>query len=109
MFSIISASHTRDYVQIGIGTVHLQYARGKMVQLADLFSVPEMGLLCNVAEYFEKNHFDYHPEILFRDVKVSSTWCIMVLVDYCCNPKLLCCLFRLPQTEISWGMPSHNA
>lgn len=41
-----------------------------MVQLADLFSVPEMGLLCNVAEYFERNHFDYHPEILFRDVKV---------------------------------------
>lgn len=42
----------------------------KMVQLADLFSVPEMGLLCNVAEYFERNHIDYHPEILFRDVKV---------------------------------------
>lgn len=42
-----------------------------MVQLADLFSVPEMGLLCNVAEYFENNRFDYHPEILFRDVKVQ--------------------------------------
>ncbi|CAH0561960.1 unnamed protein product [Brassicogethes aeneus] len=43
----------------------------KMVQLADLFSVPEMGLLCNVADYFERNHIDYHPEILFRDVKNS--------------------------------------
>ncbi|XP_069678352.1 5'-nucleotidase domain-containing protein 3 isoform X2 [Periplaneta americana] len=43
----------------------------KMVQLADLFSVPEMCLLCNVAEYFERNHIDYHPEILFRDVKNS--------------------------------------
>jgi hypothetical protein len=41
-----------------------------MVQLADLFSVPEMSLLCNVAEYFERNHIDYHPEILFHDVKV---------------------------------------
>jgi competence transcription factor ComK len=41
-----------------------------MVQLADLFSVPEMSLLCNVAEYFERSHIDYHPEILFRDVKV---------------------------------------
>jgi hypothetical protein len=41
-----------------------------MVQLADMFSVPEMSLLCNVAEYFERNHIDYHPEILFRDVKV---------------------------------------
>ncbi|GBP28131.1 Poly(U)-specific endoribonuclease homolog [Eumeta japonica] len=43
--------------------------RAKMVHLADLFSVPEMGLLCNVAEYFIKNHIDYHPEILFLDVK----------------------------------------
>jgi hypothetical protein len=41
-----------------------------MVQLADLFSVPEMSLLCNVAEYFERNHIDYHSEILFHDVKV---------------------------------------
>lgn len=48
-----------------------QDVRAKMVQLADLFSVPEMGLLCNVAEYFEQNHFDYHPEIMFRDIKVS--------------------------------------
>lgn len=44
-----------------------------MVQLADLFSVPEMGLLCNVTEYFLQNHIDYHPEILFRDVKVIIT------------------------------------
>lgn len=43
-----------------------------MVQLADLFSVPEMGLLCNVTEYFLRNHIDYHPEILFRDVKVKK-------------------------------------
>lgn len=42
-----------------------------MVQLADLFSVPEISLLCNVAEYFEKEQLNYHPEILFRDVKVS--------------------------------------
>lgn len=45
--------------------------RTKMVQLADLFSVPEMSLLCNVTEYFLQNHIDYHPEILFRDVKVN--------------------------------------
>lgn len=43
-----------------------------MIQLADLFSVPEMSLLCNVTEYFLQNHIDYHPEILFRDVKVSN-------------------------------------
>lgn len=46
-----------------------------MIQLADLFSVPEMGLLCNVAEYFEKHKIDYHPEILFRDVKVCPPFC----------------------------------
>ncbi|XP_008200601.1 5'-nucleotidase domain-containing protein 3 isoform X1 [Tribolium castaneum] len=49
----------------------LQDSHSKMVQLADLFSVPEMGLICNVADYFERNHIDYHPEILFRDVKSS--------------------------------------
>lgn len=43
-----------------------------MVQLADLFSVPEMYLMCTVTEYFTRNHIDYHPEILFRDVKVGS-------------------------------------
>lgn len=48
-------------------------ATKKMVQLADLFSVPEMTLLCNVADYFEKHQIDYHPEMLFRDVKVSDS------------------------------------
>lgn len=43
----------------------------KMHQLADLFSVPEMCLLCNVAQYFENNGIDYHPEILFYDIKQS--------------------------------------
>lgn len=41
----------------------------RMIQLADLFSVPEMYLMCTVTEYFNRNHIDYHPEILFRDVK----------------------------------------
>lgn len=50
-----------------------------MVQLADLFSVPEMSLLCNVTEYFLRNHIDYHPEILFRDVKVSFAWKIAII------------------------------
>ncbi|XP_046960933.1 5'-nucleotidase domain-containing protein 3 isoform X2 [Vanessa cardui] len=49
--------------------------RSKMVHLADLFSVPEMGLMCNVAEYFIRNQIDYHPEILFLDVKNSVQSC----------------------------------
>lgn len=54
-----------------------------MVQLADLFSVPEISLLCNVAEYFEKEQLNYHPEILFRDVKVSLfLWILSVLVGW---------------------------
>ncbi len=43
-----------------------------MIQLADMFSVPEMSLLCNIAEYFEINQIHYHPEILFQDVKVTN-------------------------------------
>jgi hypothetical protein len=42
-----------------------------MVQLADLFSVPEMLLLCQVAEYFKSHSIDFHPEIMFHDVKVK--------------------------------------
>ncbi|XP_044764654.1 5'-nucleotidase domain-containing protein 3 [Coccinella septempunctata] len=45
--------------------------QSQMIQLADLFSVPEMCLICDVTDYFERNHVDYHPEILFRDVKAS--------------------------------------
>ena len=42
-----------------------------MVQLADLFSVPEMDLLCNLTEYLNQNNIDYCPESLFRDVQES--------------------------------------
>ena len=42
-----------------------------MVQLSDIFSVPEMNLLCNVAEYLHQNNFEFTPESLFRDVKVK--------------------------------------
>ncbi|KAL1123392.1 hypothetical protein AAG570_002473, partial [Ranatra chinensis] len=48
-----------------------EYHSTKMIQLADLFSVPEMSLLCNVAEYFEKQGIDYQPEILFWDNSVA--------------------------------------
>lgn len=41
-----------------------------MIQLADLFSVPEMNLLCNVIEYLIRHGIDYHPQSLFWDVKV---------------------------------------
>lgn len=42
-----------------------------MIQLADLFSVPEMSLLSTVSEHFQRTGVDYHPEILFRDIKNS--------------------------------------
>ena len=50
-----------------------------MAQLADLFSVPEMSLLCNVTEYFVQNNLDYHPDILFRDVKVFPFSVILII------------------------------
>ncbi|XP_067010623.1 5'-nucleotidase domain-containing protein 3 [Anabrus simplex] len=58
---------------------NFQNVTAKMVQLADLFSVPEMSLLCNVTEYFIRNGIDYHPEILFRDVKNSVQRCHPVM------------------------------
>lgn len=44
----------------------------RMKQLNDLFSVPEICLLSNVTEYFEKNNIAYHPEILSYDIQVSN-------------------------------------
>ncbi|XP_076370821.1 5'-nucleotidase domain-containing protein 3-like isoform X2 [Tachypleus tridentatus] len=41
----------------------------RMKQLNDLFSVPEICLLSNVTEYFEKHNIAYHPEILFNDIQ----------------------------------------
>lgn len=47
-----------------------------MVQLADLFSVPEMCLLCNVIEYFNQiKQIDYNPEIVFHDVRTAMASC----------------------------------
>jgi len=59
-----------DYLESHIhnGSDH---GSSKMAQLADLFSVPEMSLLCNLTEYFVSKNIDYHPDILFRDVKSS--------------------------------------
>ena len=47
-----------------------QLENNKMIQLADLFSVPEIVLLCNLTDYFSNRNVDYDPAILFRDVKV---------------------------------------
>ncbi|GFY46130.1 5'-nucleotidase domain-containing protein 3 [Trichonephila inaurata madagascariensis] len=41
----------------------------RMKQLNDLFSVPEICLLSNVTEYFEKNNIPYLPEILSYDIQ----------------------------------------
>lgn len=41
-----------------------------MKQFMDIFSLPEMGLLSCVNEYFLKNNIDYEPVHLYKDVKV---------------------------------------
>ncbi|KAK8785557.1 5' nucleotidase C [Amblyomma americanum] len=41
----------------------------RMKQLNDLFSVPEICLLSNVTEYFERHNIAYNPEILFFDIQ----------------------------------------
>lgn len=42
----------------------------KMAHLADLFSLPEMCLLSQVAQYFMDHNLQYHSVPLFNDVKV---------------------------------------
>ncbi|XP_034476798.1 5'-nucleotidase domain-containing protein 3 isoform X2 [Drosophila innubila] len=62
------------YVE-GPNSSHQHNTNSKMVQLADLFSVPEMCLLCNVIEYFEHNRIDYNPEIVFHDTRTAMGSC----------------------------------
>ena len=40
----------------------------KMVQLADIFSKPEMSLIAAVMDYFMENNIEYQPESLYHDV-----------------------------------------
>ncbi|GBM02043.1 5'-nucleotidase domain-containing protein 3 [Araneus ventricosus] len=44
-------------------------SEARMKQLNDLFSVPEICLLSNVTDYFEKKNIAYHPEILSYDIQ----------------------------------------
>ncbi|XP_042217417.1 5'-nucleotidase domain-containing protein 3-like isoform X2 [Homarus americanus] len=43
----------------------------KMAHLADLFSLPEMCLLSQVAQYFHDHNLPYHSVPLFNDVKAA--------------------------------------
>ena len=43
-----------------------------MVQLADLFSLPEMCLMCQVTDLFIQRNIDFQPAVLFTDVRVSG-------------------------------------
>ncbi|XP_035257324.1 5'-nucleotidase domain-containing protein 3-like isoform X2 [Anguilla anguilla] len=40
-----------------------------MKQFMDIFSLPEMTLLCCVSDYFMKHNIDYEPVHLYKDVK----------------------------------------
>nr|XP_053629304.1 5'-nucleotidase domain-containing protein 3-like isoform X1 [Cherax quadricarinatus] len=61
----------------GSRSLSLHYIEGhmrgqnKMAHLADLFSLPEMCLLSQVAQYFLDNNIPYHSVPLFNDVKAA--------------------------------------
>ncbi len=40
----------------------------KMVQLADIFSKPEMSLMASVMDLFKDNDIEYQPESLYYDI-----------------------------------------
>ncbi|XP_037088622.1 5'-nucleotidase domain-containing protein 3-like isoform X2 [Pollicipes pollicipes] len=44
-------------------------SEARMVQLADLFSLPEMCLMCQVTDLFVTNNIDFQPAVLFSDVR----------------------------------------
>ena len=60
-------------LQGNVSFVYKLFQDTKMAHLADLFSLPEMCLLSQVAQYFLDNDLPYHSVPLFNDVKVR--WC----------------------------------
>lgn len=42
-----------------------------MKQLLDLFSLPDIGLLTNVVEYFQRNGIDFDTKAMFNDVQAA--------------------------------------
>ncbi|XP_076062811.1 5' nucleotidase C isoform X2 [Oratosquilla oratoria] len=52
-------------------TTSQRYMTSKMAHLADLFSMPEMCLLSQVAQFFMDNNLSFHSVSLFNDVKAA--------------------------------------
>lgn len=59
-------------MQTRLNDLILQSSHGHtMKQFMDIFSLPEMTLLCCVNDFFMKHNIDYEPVHLYKDVKVS--------------------------------------
>lgn len=52
---------------IPIGTVEGKAMR--FYQISDMFSKPEIALVCNIIQYFDDNKINYKPELVYDDVK----------------------------------------
>ncbi|GIY00991.1 5'-nucleotidase domain-containing protein 3, partial [Caerostris extrusa] len=66
----IDSFHQIQFESVYRGLTQLKKEEGaRLKQLNDLFSVPEICLLSNVTEFFEKNNIAYHPEILSYDIQ----------------------------------------
>ncbi|MCL4121554.1 UNVERIFIED_CONTAM: hypothetical protein GTU68_003795 [Idotea baltica] len=64
----ISKVYGSRALSLGFVEGHLR-GKTKMAHLADLFSIPEMCLLRQVAQFFMDNDLPYHSVSLFNDVK----------------------------------------
>jgi len=53
-------------LNVGVNTGH--GLKVKMVQLADIFSKPEMSLMASVMDLFKDNDIEYQPESLYYDI-----------------------------------------
>lgn len=53
----------------------------KVKQFMDIFSIPEMNLLAVANDYFITNDIDYDPVHLFKDVSVSDSSQMLLLIS----------------------------
>lgn len=64
---------TNQVIEKHFGThISPRYMQDNLIQLNDLFSVPEICLIADVVEYFSENNIPFHPRHLYDDVRAMG-------------------------------------
>jgi FMN phosphatase YigB (HAD superfamily) len=65
--------NTQKLLDLHNGThISPSYMRDNLVQLNDMFSLPEICLLADIIQYFKDQKIQFHPRNLYNDVRACA-------------------------------------